>query len=650
MKFYSILFVFIAVSITSVGYAQVNKFKYTSKSEKAIKAYEKAAEYYNARNNKDAIKQLDQAISVDKNFIEAYMLKADIYADMKDYNQSVENYKKAIEVDPDFFAGNYMNLGMIEFKIGKYKDAKSSLESYINHKNANITNVKRCEYFVKHCDFCIALVNDSVPFTPSNLGDSVNSEYGDYLPSITADEQTLVITRRIPKDEYTLDQSLKEEEDFYVSYKINDSVWSKAKDLGPPVNTNGNEGAQCISPDGKTIFFTGCNRPDGIGSCDLYITEKIGNGWTIPKNMGVIVNSERWDSQPSISSDGKTLYFTSARNGGKGNMDIWKTEKDENGKWSKPINLGDTINTDKGEMSPFIHPDNQTLYFASNGHMGLGNYDIFYSRKDSSEYWRKPLNIGYPINTYADESYLIVNSKGDLAYFSSDRKGGKGSLDIYSFPLYEKARPKKVTYVKGVVYDKETNKKLQAKFELIDLKSGEISVESTSDPVTGAFLVCLPTEKDYALNVSKDGYLFFSENFTLTGIYSNSDPFMKNIPLQPIKIGETVVLKNIFFDTDKFDIKPESKSELDNLINLLQKNVNMKIEISGHTDKMGEDMYNQKLSENRAKAVYLYLIQNNIAENRLSYKGYGELNPIDSNDTEEGRANNRRTEFKVISK
>jgi len=648
MKKYFLLSLMVILAFSFSGKAQVNKYKYTTKSEKAIKAYEKATELYDSYSNAEAIKELDNAIKYDDKFIEAYMLKGDIYTDMKKFELAIENYKKAISIDPYFFTNNYFNVAMIEIRVGKYQDAKNDFESYIDNKNTTVINKKRAEFMVKQCDFCMDMVNHPVPFKPVNMGDSINSTYNEYEPSLTADEQTLVITRLLPRSVNNDEQGDKLQEDFYICHKINDSTWSKAVDAGPPLNTPGNEGAQCISPDGKFLYFTGCDRPDTYGSCDLYYSEKVGDSWSIPKNMGPVVNSEKWDSQPSISSDGKTLYFTSARKGGKGGMDIWKTTKNEKGLWTTPVDLGDSINTPKDDIAPFIHPDDQTLYFASNGHQGLGGFDIYYSRKDTSGIWGKPVNIGYPINTYADESFLIVNSKGDLAFYASDRPGGKGGMDIYSFPLYEKARPKRVTYVKGTVYNKLTTAKLKAKFELIDLKTGKAFIESTSDPVTGEFLVCLPTEKDYALNVSKDGYLFYSENFTLTGIHSNSDPFVKNIPLQQIKIGESVVLKNIFFDTDKFDLKSESTAELEKLLDLLNKNPMMKIEISGHTDNQGDDKHNQTLSENRAKAVYDYLIGHGIAKERLSYKGYGKTKPIDTNATDAGRANNRRTEFKVV--
>jgi outer membrane protein OmpA-like peptidoglycan-associated protein/tetratricopeptide (TPR) repeat protein len=640
------ILLFILLSLMYSCKAQ--SYKYSTKSEKAIKAYEKATKYYDTYDNENALKYLEDALKIDDEFIEAYMLTADIYSDEGEYETAVENYKKAIEIDSTFFPNNFLNAGINEYMCGKYKDAKKDMNSFNNCKNANAVNKKRAEYLIKLCDFGINAVENPVPFKPVNMGDSINTALSEYLPSLTADEQTLVITRKIPRENIYSDMGNTEQEDFYISHR-KDSVWSQTMDMGSPINTALNEGAQCIAPDGQSMYYTACNRPDGFGSCDLYVSKKIGDHWGVPENLGVVVNSERWDSQPSISSDGKTLYFASARAGGKDNMDIWLTTKNDKGNWTKPVKLSDTINTDRGEMAPFIHPDNKTLYFSSNGLMGMGGYDIFYSRKDSAGNWGVPVNIGYPINTCADESYMIVNSTGDKAYFSSDMKEGKGGFDIYCFELYDKARPSEVTYMKGSVFSSATKDKLKAKFELVDLKTGRTVIESYSDSIKGEFLVCLINDNDYALNVSKDGYLFYSENFNLTGDHSKLDPYLKDIPLQPIKKDEIVILKNIFFDTDKYDLKPQSTTELEKLLDLLNKNPKIKIEISGHTDNVGDDKYNQTLSENRAKAVYDYLINKSIAKERLTYKGYGETVPIDTNDTEEGRANNRRTEFKVIA-
>jgi len=277
----------------------------------------------------------------------------------------------------------------------------------------------------------------------------------------------------------------------------------------------------------------------------------------------------------------------------------------------------------------------------------LGGMDLFFSKKDSLGNWGSPCNLGYPINTNADEITIIVNSQGNLAFISSDNLGGKGKQDIYSFPLYKEAQPNPVTYFKGVVFDNDSKQRLEARFELIDLKTSKTVAESKSDPVNGEFLLVLPSNHDYALNVSKEGYLFYSDNFSLSGANSQTHPFLKNVPLKPIKVGESVVLKNIFFDTDKYILKEESLTELRKLLALLQKNPRLKVEISGHTDNIGSAEYNLSLSENRAKSVYEYLIHQHISKERITFTGYGLSKPLNTNETEQGRANNRRTEFKV---
>ncbi|MFH0894590.1 MAG: OmpA family protein, partial [Bacteroidota bacterium] len=424
-----------------------------------------------------------------------------------------------------------------------------------------------------------------------------------------------------------------------------------AVNLGPPINTNANEGAQCISPDGQYIFYTACNRNGGYGSCDLYYTRKQGGRWESPVNMGPIVNSKLWDTQPSISSDGKTLYFISTREGGLGNSDVWKTTLDVNGEWTKPVNLGAPVNTIGKELSAFIHPDNQTMYFASDGHIGMGGLDMYYTRIDSAGKYTAPVNLGYPINTVADESSMIVSASGMMAYFASNSFTGNGRYDLYGFELYEKARPRVVTYLKGIVFDKTSLKRLGARFQLIDLKTKEIVVESESDPVDGTFLVCIPTNKEYALHVTKgNDYIFYSDNFYVKGNFESSKPFLKDIPLEPVTDGSKFVLRNIFFDFDQSTLRPESYIELEKLQKFLKDNPKIKVEIGGHTDSNGDDAYNMKLSAARAKTVVDYLIANGITKDRMTFKGYGETMPIIKDaKTDEEHQMNRRTEIKIIS-
>jgi outer membrane protein OmpA-like peptidoglycan-associated protein/tetratricopeptide (TPR) repeat protein len=621
----------------------------STKSKKAERFFSDAGDAYNVRDYQRALKALNKAIQEDPAFVEAFLLMGDIFSDAKQIPEAVKSYRMAISADPEFSPNIYYIVANNELMIGQYQQARSDYEKFLSYPDIPQEKRNRSQTNLKNCDFGLYAMAHPVPFQPVNLGDNVNTPLDEYVNAITSDEQRLYFTRKLPRNAETIDQGNEFEEDFFVCEK-QDSTWDKALNLGPPINTHGNEGALCISPDGNLIFFAACNRPDGYGSCDIYWSKKEGTHWSVPQNLGATVNSGQWDSQPSFSSDGKTLYFASKRAGGKGSSDIWKTELRPDGSWNDPVNLGDSINTRAEEMAPFIHPDDQTLYFSSRGHQGMGGLDLFYSRKDASGNWTKPVNMGYPINTFADEITLVVNAGGDLAYISSDKAGGKGRQDIYSFKLYKEARPHQATWFKGIVYNKETRQRLEAKFELIDLGTGKTVIESKSDPLTGEFLLSLPVNKNYALNVSKDGYLFYSDNFALQGEATVTKPFVKDVPLQEIKVGQTVILKNIFFDTDKYDLKDESRVELGKLIDLLVKNPKIRIELSGHTDSIGSEEHNIVLSKNRAEAVYNYLTAHAISKDRLTYAGYGFSRPIDSNATEEGRANNRRTEFRVIQK
>jgi outer membrane protein OmpA-like peptidoglycan-associated protein len=396
------------------------------------------------------------------------------------------------------------------------------------------------------------------------------------------------------------------------------------------------------------LFFTGCNRPDGLGRCDIYISQKKGDEWGKPFDLSPPINTSGWESQPSISADGRTLYFVSNRQGGYGGYDIWKSTLTPKG-WGQPENLGPNINTAFNEQSPFIHADNNTLYFCSNGWPGMGNQDLFVTRLGDDGKWGKPENLGYPINTHGDETALTLTADGATAYFASNNLKGLGGFDIYTFEMPVKLRPNIVTYVKGTVSDAKTKQPLESAVEILDLQNTQPVYQDYSSADKGDFLATLTAGKNYGLNISKSGYLFYSENFSLVG-YQSSSPFNIHVLLEPIEIGNKVILKNIFFDTNKFDIKPESTSELQKLVDFLLFNPTLRIEISGHTDNVGNDALNQTLSENRAKAVYDYLIANKLDAARLVFKGYGKSQPIAPNDTDDNRSKNRRTEFKIIGK
>jgi outer membrane protein OmpA-like peptidoglycan-associated protein/tetratricopeptide (TPR) repeat protein len=632
-------------------------------SKKAFKYYEEAARFLNRKEFNEAEQSLKKAISKDGKFLEAYLMLGDIYFYEDKAEKSIESYKKALEIDPMKYPNIYFALGNVEFSIAKYKEAKADYASFININNEreaqNTDNIAKARKNIINCDFAIEAIKNPVEFNPVNLGPEVNSKDHEYFPSVTVDGSTLLYTRLVKNTNSMGGEGT--DEDFYISKKY-DNRWTKSDPLGRPINTNFNEGAPCLSPDGQILIFTACEvfgnyggGRNGYGSCDLFFSRIFGRKWTDPINMGPPVNTKSWETQPSYSSDGRTLYFIrgTAGKSGRKSQYIYMSELDGEGKWKEPLKLNEKINVPGSiQESVFIHPDNQTLYFSSDGPPGMGGQDIFMSKRDKNGEWGEPENLGYPINTEKDENSFMVSGDGRTAYFASDRKGGYGGLDLYSFDLPEKDRPQPVSYLKGKIFDKDTKEPVYARFELTDVETGRTSVKSFSNKGNGEFLVCLPTNKNYALNVSSDKYLFYSENFNFSlefGVRSSGyKTFSKDIALQPIKVGETVVLRNIFFETAKYELKPESQVELNKLIDLLSKNPNMKIEISGHTDNVGGKDYNQSLSENRAKAVYDYLVANNIKTDRLSFKGYGEIKPIDNNSTDEGKANNRRTEFKVV--
>jgi outer membrane protein OmpA-like peptidoglycan-associated protein len=622
-------------------------YKYSTKSKKAIRSFKKAASSYDYKKYDEALGFLSDALIKDEDFIEAHMMMGDVYADMKDFPNSVAHYKRAVEINPGFFPQNFFNLAKSEMHIEKYEDAKMHLEKFLTLNKISPALKMKAEKMLTTCVFGAEQVRHPVPFNPINMGDSINTAAKEYLPMLTADEQNIVFTRMKPKPVQR--QSIGSsnlEEDFYTADKIN-GVWEMARPLGPPINTPLNEGGQCLSPDGKTIYFTGCDRPEGLGSCDIYYSKKTGSSWSEPLNLGSRVNSKEWDSQPTISFDGSTLYFTSNRQGGSGGTDIWKTLKGPDGSWGTAINLGPVINTTGNENSPFIHTDNQTLYFSSNGHPGMGDADLFLSRLGDDQQWGTPVNLGYPLNTSGEEFSLFVSTDGKTGYFSSERLKGFGSLDLFSFDMYPAIRPNVVSYVTGVVTDESGKNFLEAKFEIIDNETGKIIVNSFSDKVNGSFLVCLPSGKDYGLNVAKDNYLFYSDHFSCKDPTSTKNAYVINIKLKPAKAGEKVVLKNIFFETNSFELKSESFPEIGKLISFLNANPKIKIEISGHTDNSGDVKNNQALSEKRARSVYDYIVKSGIAAARLSYKGYGETKPVADNSTEEGKALNRRTEFAI---
>lgn len=633
--------------------------KLSSRNKAAIKLYEDARNYYGLGKVREASGALLQAIERDKDFIEAHLLLGDIYHNQKEHLKEMEILKKAINIDSTFFPATYLNIGIASFNAGLYPEAIQWLERF-KWRYSDARSADRVKGWLEKARFAMDAVGNAYEIELISAGNGVNSIYDEYWPSLTADEQTMVFTVLVPRNqEQFLQRELPKssfyfQEDFYVSERDVNGIWQERILLPGNINTTSNEGAQTLSADGNWMFFTACGRDDSRGSCDIYFSYKTDEGWCVPRNLGAPVNTPYWDSQPCFASDGQTLLFVSNRPGGMGGKDIWQVtlqgvKSDGTPYFGNLINLGPTINTSKEENSPFLHHDNKTLYFSSDGWPGMGGMDLFMSRLRDDGVWREPINLGYPINSQGDEIGLVINARGNRAYFSTDgRSDVDTGKDIFYFNLPAPLQPSPVLYVKGRVYDAETGITLPANFQLKDLATGRLVVTAKGNQFSGEFLVCLPLGGRYAFRAEHPGYMFYSGHFDIHKSHPLDAPYRLDIGLNPIKKGVKITLENIFFEVNSYELQSQSKIELDALVKFMQENKDVKILIGGHTDNVGTPAYNQRLSENRAELVYKFLISQGIEASRLQYKGFGLNQPVASNETELGRAKNRRTEITIL--
>lgn len=595
--------------------------------------------------------------------------------------QSIPYFSKSIELDPVGSGFVYGVLGMAYQANYQFDEAISAFQK----ARARLTPEEKKEKerdladHIDQCNVAKKLMTDTVRVFIDNMGSVINSKYTDYAPIISADQSILMFTstRENPYNKKVYDDG-EYDENLWISYRTG-TTWSPAVEMGVPVNTKDNDATIGLSADGQKLFvFYGKNGGD------IKYSEKKGDVWSNPELFDAINSPNGHENSASFSYDGKTVYFSSdnvERVTNYGDHDIFMCQMNEKGKWGKPINLGLTINTDKDEIGVFMHPDGRTLIFASNGHKTMGGYDIFKTEMLPDGTWSEPENLGYPINTPGDERFLVLDGSGTHAYYSSSRKGGFGGSDVYmitflgpekklnmttennliairSNPIQQEVvmeksveiKTARLTVVKGVVSDMfaTPTKYLDAQIEITDNASGQILFTSTANSVTGKFLIPLPSGKNYGIAVKKDGYLFHSENFDVPETKDYQEVFL-DIKLMPVQKDAKIVLRNVFFDTDKATLKPMSYIELDKLAEIMTNNPKMKIEISGHTDNVGTKTYNQRLSQSRAESVVNYLLSKGFSQDRMTFKGYAFDEPIATNDTEEGRAQNRRVEFKIIS-
>ncbi len=613
--------------------------------------YEKGKESYDSKYYEDAEEQLLKALEKDSEHADALCYLGYTYYDTKRYQKVVETYKKLESVNPDYWpwyiylrAESYMVLEKWE---NAAQDFDLFLRTYSSASDRTLFHHKAASK--KHyATVSPKLRNEPKKMgEPLNLGETINTVSDDMMPQINPTGTRLYFTssRKGGLDNLDDDEENDWGEDLYYT-ENRGGAWIKPTLLPEPINSYDNDGTSTFSADGQKMVYVKCGGEGSIGSCDLWMCELEGDQWSAPVNMGNVVNDEEWDSQPSLSADGLTLAFVSSREGSYGgSMDIYITRKNKFGQWGVPQNLGPVINTPFGEKSPYIAPDGKTLYFASEGHPGFGGFDLFVSVFENGR-WSEPVNLGAPLNSKGEDTYFTISASGEEAYFASDR-GGFGKLDLYALTIPEELRPKPSVIVKGIVTNAKNKANIDAWVLVEDINSGELIATAKSNSKSGEYLVVLPAGRNYSVSANKEGFFFYSNKFEVPNSAKYQE-IEKDIQLKPIEKGARVVLNNIFFETGKATLTQESYIELGKAVELLEANKTMIVEVGGHTDDVGSDETNMKLSHERAKSVRDYLVKAGVSSERLQAKGYGETQPVASNDTEEGRRSNRRTEFVIL--
>jgi outer membrane protein OmpA-like peptidoglycan-associated protein len=597
-----------------------------------------ATEAYRSGDSGKAFTLAARVLETNSSNLDMLLLMAEIYRDRRDEVNELLYLEKASAVNgyPPLLS---FRLGESYFRAGRYQEAYDWIKMYLAGNPAPAL-VARAGRIMESAGFARKAILNPSGFEPVSLGDSVNTAYDEYWPSLTVDGSTLVFTRLLPVEGRTdLWQ-----EDFFISSLAGDG-WSEAVPLS--VNSHLNEGAQSISADGTLLFFTLCNHPEGLGSCDIWFSRFLNGIWTSPRNAGRPLNTASWEGQPSLSAFGDVLYFSSNRPGGRGNKDIWMAElkgwrPDGLPLWGDPVNLGDSINTPGDEISPFIHPNGRELFFSSDYWPGFGGFDLFRTTIKTDGTMTRAENLGYPLNTKENEQGLVIDRTGTVAYLASNREPERG-MDIYTFELDASLRTDPVTYIRGVVKNGKTGEPVQASVHLTGINEGNSVDFRISADAKGIFTVTLPVGQEFAFHVNEPGFLFYSEYFMVEEAAGTPGPVYREILLTPVEIGSQAHLYNVFFGTGSHELLEQSETELNTLAGFLKRNSSLEVEIQGHTDNVGSESYNQGLSERRAGSVVEYLVSKGIDPGRLTSKGYGLTVPLDTNETEEGRARNRRT-------
>lgn len=644
MKFCcTILFFFSVILSLSAQKFAVNKnaCEPTSNS-KAQKVYAKVDK---AKDGTEKRRLMEEAVQIEPSYYEVlFELGVRAYR-AKTIEKAISYMNDVKSTCADYSPYTYYILGKCYYREGQFKEAQQNFEKFISYEDISDTTYAEAKELLEESAALHELFNNPVPFDPRPIV-GVCTPKDEYLGSLSPDNRTFYYIRKVEADLNNMNPSVQKDimiKELFMYSKRQPNGYDSGLPMPQPFNMTFNTGASTFTADNKEMYFVMCDEGT-VQSCDIYCSKWEGDHWGKPKKLGPEVNSGTWDSQPTVSYDGSTLIFSSTREGGLGRADLYISKRKKDGSWGIAENMGPIINTTDSDMSPFLHSDSQTLYFSSRGHKGVGQYDIFFSKFIDGQ-WTKPRNIGYPINTPDDDKDFFVSLDGKTGYYSSNKLGGPGGLDIYSFELHVNARPEEVFFVEGKV-NQDKNAPSVDEIEIRNLETREVT-RIKVDTNDGQYVAVLNATSDYLLSLKKEGVAFSSTLVSKENTTPGEPVVTATLEAEPIKKGQAYRLNDINFATNSYELKQEAKWIIDEFAEFLQKNRSLKVAIHGHTDNVGNAQDNLALSDNRAKSVYDYLVSRGIDASRLSYKGYGSSRPIGENTTEKGRARNRRTEFVI---
>ncbi len=598
--------------------------------KRAESIFQKALAEYHKGDTLKSVKLLDKSIKIAPLYSEPYLLKGEIYFSLAKYKKSLLAYEKVSKLAGKKYPLIYFTMGKLNYLLGNYYLSIHYIKQFLSLKTENENLISLSNKIFNSAKYSLWAIHNPYQVNLSSLPENINSKYDEFVNYISKNDKLLFFTRKFPVIKGN--KYKKYSENVLYSKKFGEK-WENPKSLNLPWAHNLDMGAVSFSLFGKEMFVTGCYWPGGFGSCDIYISIFSNGKWNKPVTLGRYVNSAGWESQAVISPDGRSLYFASKRKGGKGGSDIWVMKKDENGNWKSAVNLGDSINTSGDEMSPFLSSDNKTLFFSSNGWPGLGEFDLFMSRKDEKSGWTKARNLGVPVNSRFSEKNIVVGMDGKQGWISSNRTYGKG-YDIFRFDLYKKIQPENIIVVSGKVLDAENRIPLKA-----NILIKECSKKTVSDTIysaeNGDFRLILPYNAVCNIQIVKPGYFILNKELNTS---EKNKTIYKKWLLYPVKKGKKIQFKNILFDINEYKIKKTAIPELNNLVYFLKNNPSINILIAGYADESGTKTYNQKLSEKRADSVCRYLLSKGINIKRITCRGFGEL----KGNTDINKIKNRR--------